>query len=76
MTKTQKAEMRAFVRCLIENGNGFRDPSWIADGDFRMCVKEAYELIEMWKKQKHCLPTGITPYYLATLWDEMLKEGR
>ena len=75
MTKAMKAEIKTFVENL--KGTNFRDPSWIADWvsdgeSCPMCIKEAYEIMDTWKAEGKAIPNGLTPYYLATTWNQVI----
>lgn len=71
MTKAMKDEIKTFVSNL--KGTNFRDPSWLSEGPLStMCVKEAYEIMDTWKAEGRAVPKGLTPYSLATAWDEVI----
>ena len=64
MTKSQMSEIRNFVATMFLDGGTAHEP---------MCWKEAEECINEWKAEGVDLPAKLTPYYLATVWDEMIK---
>ena len=63
MTKAMRTEINHFVATLLLDGGVIREP---------MCWKEANENIAEWKREGIELPKGLTPYYLATTWNDLI----